>query len=87
MQDFVNASDCYEQLVQLHPEVDEYRLYYAQSLYKACLYEEAMKISCQIDNPTCYAKVGALRMIMSNSFISFASFAALTLADNCETES
>ena len=50
-QDFVNAADCYEQLTALHPEVEEYRLYYAQSLYKACLYEEAMKVSFQIDNP------------------------------------
>lgn len=57
MQDFVNASDCYEQLVQLNPEVEEYRLYYAQSLYKASLYEQAMKVSCQIDNPNLHAKV------------------------------
>ncbi|PVD38568.1 hypothetical protein C0Q70_01184 [Pomacea canaliculata] len=51
MQDFVNASDCYEQLASLHPEVEEYRLYYAQSLYKACLFQEAMKVTCQIDQP------------------------------------
>lgn len=51
LQDFVNASDCYEQLASLHPEVEEYKLYYAQSLHKACLYQEAMKEACQIDNP------------------------------------
>ncbi|WAQ97054.1 TT30A-like protein [Mya arenaria] len=51
MQDFVNASDCYEQLSMMHPEIEEYRLYYAQALYKACLYQEAMKVACQIDNP------------------------------------
>ncbi|XP_059163823.1 intraflagellar transport protein 70A-like [Physella acuta] len=50
VQDFVNASDCYEQLASLHPEVEEYRLYYAQSLHKACLYQEAMKVACQIEN-------------------------------------
>ena len=32
-------------------------MYYAQSLYKACLYEEAMKVSCQIDNPQYAGKV------------------------------
>ena len=57
LQDFVNAADCYEQLTVLQPEVDEYRMYYAQSLYKACLYEEAMKISFQIDNPSFQHKV------------------------------
>lgn len=57
MQDFVNASDCYEQLAQLNPEVEEYRLYYAQSLYKASLYDESMKVACQIDSPQHHGKV------------------------------
>ena len=57
MQDFVNAADCYEQLTFLNPEVEDYKLYYAQSLYKACLFEESMKMSCQIDNPTYQTKV------------------------------
>jgi len=57
MQDFVNAADSYEQLTISHPEVDEYRLYYAQALNKACLYEEAMKVSCQIDGPKFGTKV------------------------------
>lgn len=26
------------------------RLYYAQALNKACLYEEAMKVSCQVES-------------------------------------
>lgn len=51
LQDFVNASDCYEQLTILHPDIDDYRMYYAQSLYKACLYQEAMKTACVIENP------------------------------------
>ena len=37
-----------------------YRMYYAQSLYKACLYEEAMKVSCQIDNPQYAGKVNCI---------------------------
>lgn len=59
-QDFVNAADCYEQLMLLQPEVDEYKMYYAQSLYKACLYEEAMRVSCQIENPTSQSKVSSI---------------------------
>jgi len=51
LDDYVNAADCYEQLTELHPDADDYRLYYAQALYKASLYDEAMKVSSQIDNP------------------------------------
>ncbi|ESO87397.1 hypothetical protein LOTGIDRAFT_127854 [Lottia gigantea] len=50
-QDFVNASDCYEQLTVLFPDNEDYQLYFAQSLYKTNLYQEAMKVACQIDNP------------------------------------
>ncbi|XP_018016574.1 tetratricopeptide repeat protein 30A [Hyalella azteca] len=49
MQDFANAADCFEQLTLLYPDVEDYNLYYAQSLYQACLYEEAMKVTCQIE--------------------------------------
>ncbi|XP_055877810.1 tetratricopeptide repeat protein 30A-like [Biomphalaria glabrata] len=61
VQDFVNASDCYEQLAVLHPEVEDYRLYYAQSLHKACLYQEAMKVACQIDNPKYQGQITKLQ--------------------------
>ncbi|XP_019378550.1 PREDICTED: tetratricopeptide repeat protein 30A-like [Gavialis gangeticus] len=43
LQDFAAAAECYEQLVALHPELDEYRLYQAQALYKAGLYGEALR--------------------------------------------
>ena len=66
LQDFVNAADCYEQLAANNPEVEDYKLYYAQSLYKACLNEEAMKVSCQIDNPTYSTRVN-----LHTSFFSF----------------
>ncbi|XP_002735665.1 intraflagellar transport protein 70A-like [Saccoglossus kowalevskii] len=57
MQDFVNAAECYEQLVQLHPENDDYKIYHAQSLYKACMYQEAMKATSQIENSSYEAKI------------------------------
>ncbi|XP_056376610.1 tetratricopeptide repeat protein 30A isoform X1 [Hyla sarda] len=57
MQDFVNAADCYEQLTQINPEVEEYKLYYAQSLYKACMYPEAMKATFILDSPAYQSKV------------------------------
>lgn len=49
MQDFRSAALTYEQLVRLHPEVDDYKLYYAQALYKAGLYEDALRAASRVD--------------------------------------
>ncbi|KRX06803.1 hypothetical protein PPERSA_11448 [Pseudocohnilembus persalinus] len=49
-QDYQNATKIYEQLVRHYPEVDDYKLYYAQSLYKEGLYDEALKASQAIEN-------------------------------------
>ena len=61
MQDFVNAADCYEQLTVLNPEVEEYKMYYSQTLYKAHLYEEAMKTSCQLESQQYQTQVTKLQ--------------------------
>jgi len=58
LQDYVNAADCYEQLSLMYPDLDAYRLYYAQSLYKANIYDEAMKVSCQIESADYRPQVG-----------------------------
>jgi len=50
LQDFMSASEKYEQLCRLFPEVDEYKFYYAQSLYKAALYEQATRACVSIEN-------------------------------------
>uniref|UniRef100_A0A673IQS6 Tetratricopeptide repeat protein 30 n=1 Tax=Sinocyclocheilus rhinocerous TaxID=307959 RepID=A0A673IQS6_9TELE len=57
MQDFTNAAECYEQLTQLHPEVEDYKLYYAQSLYGACAFPEAMKATFLLDSTTSHTKM------------------------------
>lgn len=57
VQDFTNAADCYEQLIQLHPEVEDYKLYYAQSLYGVCAFQDAMKATFLLDSPTSQTKV------------------------------
>uniref|UniRef100_A0A0R3RKZ7 Tetratricopeptide repeat protein 30 n=1 Tax=Elaeophora elaphi TaxID=1147741 RepID=A0A0R3RKZ7_9BILA len=51
LQQFAEAAECYEQLVQLHPSYPEYRLYWAQSLYNAFLFPEATAVVSQIDEP------------------------------------
>ena len=48
VQDFASASDVYEKLSRLYPEVVDYRLYYAQALYKSCQYTPAQKVAHSI---------------------------------------
>lgn len=50
-QDFQSAANCYEQLTVTYPDISEYKLYQAQSLYQASLYEKALKISNEINHP------------------------------------
>ena len=56
-QDFENAAQMYERLVKVYQEVDEYKLYYAQSLHKAGMYPEALKACQSIENPAYSQKV------------------------------
>ena len=46
--DFLSASHSYEQLIVLYPDVEEYKLYYSQSLFKAGLYPEASKAAVRV---------------------------------------
>ena len=46
LSDFQQALQLYEKLIKMCPDVDEYKMYYAQALYKAGLYEPAIK-ACQ----------------------------------------
>lgn len=51
MQDFHSAVQMYELLVKTQPDCEEYKVYYAQSLYKAGLYEQAQKAALRVDHP------------------------------------
>lgn len=91
IQDFTNAAECYEQLTQLHPEVEEYKLYYAQSLYKAGAYPEATKASFVLDNPNSHTKVQnkhtqthnitIFQQVSLDSFVSCLSRCSMTATD------
>ena len=60
MQDFESAVAMYDQLCKLHPEVEEYKLYKAQSLHKSGNYAEAVSSDfpqrsvCQASRPSRY---------------------------------
>jgi len=84
LQDFPNAVRMYEQLTKLFPEVQEYRIYFAQSLYKAGLYPEATRACFQVDDPQ-YAQ----RMAMLQAAIKYEQEdlrACEALADTCLTD-
>lgn len=40
----------YDQLTKFYPDVDQYRMYHAQSLFKAAMYQEALKVAQSIEN-------------------------------------
>lgn len=52
----------YDQLTKFYPEVDSYKLYHAQSLYKAGMYVEAQKVAQQIENPEYQEKILQLQI-------------------------
>ena len=62
MQDYANAADMYDQLTKFYPSVDSYKLYHAQSLFKAGLYTEASKVAQQIENAEYSSKIQQLQV-------------------------
>jgi len=50
LSDYRSSAQCYEELVKFYPEVDAYKLYYAQCLAKAGLYPEATRACMRIDS-------------------------------------
>lgn len=49
-QDFNSAANCYEQLSSICPDVPDYKSHWALSLYQCCKYEEAMRITYQMED-------------------------------------
>ena len=52
----------YDQLTKFFPDVDSYKLYHAQSLFKAAFYDDAKKVVQQIENPDYADKVLQLQI-------------------------
>ena len=50
LQDYTNAVAMYEQLVKFFSEVEEYKIYYAQCLYKAGVYADATRAALRVEN-------------------------------------
>lgn len=45
---FPQAAQMYEELVRLCPEVEEYKIYHSQTLFKAAMYPEALKVAVAV---------------------------------------
>uniref|UniRef100_A0A1I8HYC1 Tetratricopeptide repeat protein 30 n=2 Tax=Macrostomum lignano TaxID=282301 RepID=A0A1I8HYC1_9PLAT len=84
LQDFTSASDCYEQLLELYPENVDYQLYFAQCLYQAGLYTQAMKVAAQIEAPAFEDRSLKLQAAIQYASEDYAS--AKALVDRCPAD-
>lgn len=82
-----HVSRSYEQLTKLHPDSDDYKVYYAQSLYKAGMYPEAARASLAVDNPQYTQRMLKLQAAIRYEMDEIAasrSFVEQSLADDPE---
>ncbi|XP_065168384.1 intraflagellar transport protein 70A-like [Atheta coriaria] len=84
VQDFSNAATYYEQLTQLFMDNNDYKIYYAQSLYQACLYDEAYKVSETIIDEEYAPRVTKLQAAIKYGQEDLT--VAKHLVDSCSTE-
>ncbi|XP_066152230.1 intraflagellar transport protein 70A isoform X1 [Euwallacea fornicatus] len=85
IQDFNNASSYYEQLTEMYPDNNDYKLYYTQSLYQACLYDQAFQASNKlIDNQQYKGQITKLQAAIKYSQEDVLS--AKSLVDACPND-
>lgn len=60
-QDFSSSAHCYDQLTKICPDDAQYKMHHAQALYQACAYEEALRVTSQVDVPELQGQVTKLR--------------------------
>ncbi|KAJ6640195.1 Tetratricopeptide repeat protein 30 like [Pseudolycoriella hygida] len=78
-QEFIEASNCYEQLCLLMPSIQEYRLSYAQSLFQSGLFDEAFKNTTQITDESLKEKVLQLQSAIRYSSEDYAAAQSILL--------
>jgi tetratricopeptide repeat protein 30 len=79
--DYRSAAQCYEELCRFYPEVDAYRLYYAQCLGKAGLAPEATRAAARVASDAHAGRVLALQASVAYAEGDLA--AARALLDRC----
>lgn len=81
MQDFRSAAQVYEELVMICPDVEEYKLYYAQALYKAGLYPDAIRAALRVEGTQFAQRVVSLQAAIKYEQDELA--ACKSLLDQC----
>lgn len=82
--DFPSAAQYYEQLVGICPDVEEYKIYYAQSLHKAGMYPEATRAAVRVEG-----EQFTQRMLMLQAIIKYDQDelpACKALLDQCHSD-
>lgn len=89
-QDFLSSASYYEKLVQICPEEPLYKLYHAQALYQACLFQEAWTVCATIaNNSTLEMKVKKLQAAVKygqEDTVAAKSYVDQCLGDDIDTE-
>ena len=60
LQNFTQAAIIYERLVRVCPNIDEYRIYHAQSLLKSGMYPEAKRVASKISSKQLSQRIAML---------------------------
>ena len=82
--DFKNAALMYEKLVQICPDVDDYKIYYAQALQKAGMLPEATKAAVRVEGEQYLQKVLLLQAVIKYEQDELSSCKALL--DQCQSD-
>lgn len=85
IQDFNSAANYYEQLTEIYPDNDDYKLYYAQTLYQACLFDEAFQISNKLVNNEDYKGV-VTKLQAAIKYSQEDVLSAKNLIDKCNSD-
>ncbi|XP_065337988.1 intraflagellar transport protein 70A [Cloeon dipterum] len=83
-QDFASSAHFYDTLTQICPDDAQYKLHHAQALYQACMYEDALRVTSQIENPDLQLQVTKLRAAIKYGEEDLAG--AKGLVDSCPSD-
>lgn len=82
--DFTKAAACYSELTKLFPEVACYQLYHAQSMYKACEFDDAWASTLKADDDE--MKFDVVKLQAAIKYNNEELTEARTLVDSCRAD-
>eukprot|EP01006_Ploeotia_vitrea_P063115 TRINITY_DN84963_c0_g1_i1.p1 TRINITY_DN84963_c0_g1~~TRINITY_DN84963_c0_g1_i1.p1 ORF type:complete len:665 (-),score=-1.14 TRINITY_DN84963_c0_g1_i1:66-2060(-) len=82
--DFASASESYEVLCQVCPDVEEYKIYYAQALCKAGVYQDSIRTAARVEGEQFRQRVLMLQAIVKYEQEELG--ACKSLLDRCHSD-